>query len=128
MGRSWPRTRPLTRHDAAPGPGCGEHEQPPVGPEECDNAVVLALAGLAGAACWAYAASRGLLRPGVSADEYRLGLLRGLTAPVVFLVSLLALPVVGTSATELLWLMVFPAQWLATMWVRHSPTPVESDV
>lgn len=88
-------------------------------------AVVLALAGMAGAACWAYAASRGLLRPSVTADEYRLGLFRGLTAPVVFLASLLALPIVGATVTELLWLLVFPAQWLATMWVRHSPTPVE---
>jgi uncharacterized membrane protein len=91
-------------------------------------AVVLALAGMAGAACWAYAASRGLLRPSVTADEYRLGLLRGLTAPVVFLASLLALPIVGATVTEMLWLLVFPAQSLATMWVRHSSTPVEPDV
>jgi uncharacterized membrane protein len=90
-------------------------------------AVVLALAGLAGAACWAYAASRGLLWPSVTADEYRLGLFRGLAAPVVFLASLLALPVVGTAVTELLWLLVFPAQRLAVTWVRQSPTPADPD-
>lgn len=90
-------------------------------------AVVLALAGLSGAACWAYAASRGLLRPTVSPDQYRLSLLRGLAAPTVFLASLLALPVVGTTMTELLWLLVFPAQRLAADWVRRSPTPPDQD-
>lgn len=91
-------------------------------------AVVLALAGLAGAACWAYAASRGLLRPIVTADEYRLGLFRGLAAPAVFMASLLVLPIVGATATELLWLLVFPAQRLAVTWARRSGTPTEPDV
>jgi uncharacterized membrane protein len=91
-------------------------------------AVVLALAGLAGAACWAYSDRRGLLRSTVTRAEYRASLLRALAAPAVFLASLLALPVVGTTATELLWPLVFPAQWLAGWWVRRSSRPAEPDV
>ncbi len=90
-------------------------------------AVVLALAGFAGAACWAYSDRRGLLRSTVTSAEYRVGLLRALAAPAVFLASLLALPIVGTTATELLWLLVFPAQWLAVSWVRRSSESAEPD-
>lgn len=83
-------------------------------------AVTITVSGLLGTASWLYAARADLLRPEVTAQEVRLGVLRGIPVPVVMLGSLAALPLIGAGGVELMWLAIFPAQWLITRWLHRS--------
>jgi uncharacterized membrane protein len=83
-------------------------------------AVTLAASGLAGTASWLYAARANLLRSEVTPVDVRLGTLRGLVVPAVMLGPLVVLPLIGPSAVELIWLAIFPAQWLIGRWL-HRP-------
>jgi uncharacterized membrane protein len=76
-------------------------------------ALVLAGAGILGAASWAYAGRAGLVREGVSPGLVRLGIVRGLVAPAVFLASI-PLVLVDPRLAELSWLLLFPAQAIAS--------------
>jgi uncharacterized membrane protein len=81
----------------------------------------LALSGVVGTGSWLYAARAGLLRPEVTRDEVRLGTLRGMAVPVVMVGSLAVLPLIGPANVELIWLGIFPAQWVIARWL-HRPS------
>lgn len=71
-------------------------------------AVVLSLAGFAGAATGLYAARAGLTEPGVPTSFRDSGVLRGLIVPIVFLASLLLLPFASPTIVELSWIAILP--------------------
>jgi uncharacterized membrane protein len=77
-------------------------------------AVTLAAAGILGPVTWVHAARAGLIRADVPPQVIRLGTLRGISAPVVLLGSLLLLPIVGAGWVEASWLLNFVVQGLVT--------------
>ena len=81
---------------------------------------LLAAAGLAGTAGWLYVTRKGLMRPGVTRTEVRVGTLRGLAVPVVMLGSLAILPFWGPGPVELAWLLIIPLHWLIARWATRA--------
>ena len=81
---------------------------------------LLAVAGLAGTAGWLYVTRKGLMRPGVTRTEVRVGTLRGLAVPVVMLGSLAILPFLGPGPVELAWLLIIPLHWLIARWATRA--------
>ena len=57
--------------------------------------------------------------PGLTETEARLTALRGFSVPVVMLGTLPLLPILGTSAVETSWLLLFPVQLLLNRMVRR---------
>jgi uncharacterized membrane protein len=78
-----------------------------------------AAAGIAGTLTWIDVWRRGLTVPGLSETEARLTALRGFSVPVVMLGTLPLLPILGTSAVETSWLLLFPVQLLLNRMVRR---------
>ena len=78
-----------------------------------------AAAGIAGTITWIDVWRRGLTVPGLSETEARLTALRGFSVPVVMLGTLPLLPILGTSAVETSWLLLFPVQLLLNRMVRR---------
>ncbi len=70
---------------------------------------VIALTGVASAAGWLYADRAGLLRPGLDARFVRLSALRGLSVPIVMVLSL-PLLLVGPYVAMVSWLLIIPVQ------------------
>jgi len=85
-------------------------------------AVSLALAGVIGPLTWLYAWRAGLTRPGLSDRFVRFVAVRGFSVPLVMVGSLVVLPVLGTSAVEIGWLLIAPVQWLLNRGLR----PIET--
>ncbi len=81
---------------------------------------LLAAAGLGGTAGWLYVTRKGLMRPGVTRTEVRVGTLRGLAVPVVMLGSLAILPFWGPGPVELAWLLIIPLHWLIARWATRA--------
>ncbi|HET6316526.1 MAG TPA: hypothetical protein VFG86_08720 [Chloroflexota bacterium] len=84
-------------------------------------ASVLAITGLVGTCLWVYV-SRGhrLIAAGMSAREVRMATMRGLVAPVVFLLSI-PVALVNPYLSTIVWLLIFPAIWFL---MRLQATPV----
>jgi uncharacterized membrane protein len=92
----------------------GEHNGSP--PAAVLYAAAVVLAGTASAAYWWYASGRGsLLRPDVGRARVRALRARGLSAPVLFA---LTLPIAAFApyAAEILWIFVFPLTRIAYVW------------
>lgn len=75
-------------------------------------ALIVSAAGLMGSATWIYAARHSLVRSGVTPRIVELGMFRALSIPMVMLASLALLPFVGTTITEMSWLLILPLQVL----------------
>jgi uncharacterized membrane protein len=86
-------------------------------------ALAQAAAGIAGTLTWIDVWRRGLTVPGLSDIEARLTALRGFAIPVVMLGTLPLLPLLGTSAVELSWLLLFPVQLGLNRMARRSGRP-----
>ena len=79
-------------------------------------AAAVVLAGSASAAYWWYASGRGsLLRPGVGRARVRALRARGLSAPVLFALTL-PIAVFAPYVAEILWIFVFPLTRIAYVW------------
>lgn len=86
-------------------------------------ALAQAAAGIAGTLTWVDVWRRGLTVPGLSETEARLTALRGFSVPVVMLGTLPLLPILGTSAVETSWLLLFPVQLVLNRMVRRRGRP-----
>jgi len=86
-------------------------------------ALAQAAAGIAGTLTWIDVWRRGLTVPGLSQTEARLTALRGFSVPVVMLGTLPLLPILGTSAVETSWLLLFPVQLVLNRMVRRRGRP-----
>jgi uncharacterized membrane protein len=73
-------------------------------------AISLSAAGIVGPLSWVYAFRAGLVRSDTPERIARLGALRGFSVPMIMLGSLLLLPIVGSFAVEMSWLLILPAQ------------------
>jgi len=70
----------------------------------------LTVAGLIGPVTLLYASRAGLIASGTPPDVVRYGVVRGLAVPIVMAVSLVLLPLAGTTGTELSWLAILIVQ------------------
>jgi len=86
-------------------------------------ALAQAAAGIAGTLTWVDVWRRGLTVPGLSETEARLTALRGFSVPVVMLGTLPLLPILGTSAVETSWLLLFPVQLVLNRMARRRGSP-----
>lgn len=79
---------------------------------------VIALAGLANSATWLYAWRNGLLRPDLPDAYVRLATLRGLSVPIVMVLSL-PLLLVGDYIVLFSWLAIIPVQAVLSRRLRR---------
>lgn len=85
---------------------------------------VIALAGIANSATWLHAARSGLLRPGIPEAYIRLSTLRGLSVPIVMVLSL-PLLLVGDYVVLFSWLAIIPVQVVITRRLRRLSAALE---